>query len=386
MASSGWHRVTVLTFFALLWLPLAVTVAQPDAARSATEQRTLSGRPGIPADAASWRALPAALEAYYDDHIGLRNDMIRAWAWLHIELLGVSPSKSLIVGRDGWLFFGKKNAVAQARGLAKSSPRKLARWTRELERRRDWLRDHGIAYLVVFVPNKHRVYAEYLPASVPLTGEASTLDQLVAHLGRTTDVPVLDLRGPLERAKARIRIYHKTDTHWNDHGAYTAYVEILRRVSALLPGYPAPKPISVRRVDHVTPGLGLARIVGLARVYRELSHDLVVANPRAAVPARRRAAHLERVEHRLPFGLGTGDPDQPTALMFRDSFANALVPFLSENFRRIVYVWSQDIDPAAVEIEKPSIVIHEITERFLGVPPPDFERVLAEHSTSRRAD
>jgi hypothetical protein len=46
-----------------------------------------------------------------------------------------------------------------------------------------------------------------------------------------------------------------------------------------------------------------------------------------------------------------------------------LIPFLSEHFSRILYVWERDVDPHVVRIEKPDIVIQEIVGRFLGRRP-----------------
>ena len=55
----------------------------------------------------------------------------------------------------------------------------------------------------------------------------------------------------------------------------------------------------------------------------------------------------------------------PKLLMFRDSYANALIPFLSEHFRRAVYLWQYEIDPDLVAAEQPDIVIHEWAGRRL---------------------
>ena len=52
--------------------------------------------------------------------------------------------------------------------------------------------------------------------------------------------------------------------------------------------------------------------------------------------------------------------------MFRDSFANALVPYLSESFDQILYVWERDMNPRIVERNEPDVVIQQIVERFLG--------------------
>jgi hypothetical protein len=71
--------------------------------------------------------------------------------------------------------------------------------------------------------------------------------------------------------------------------------------------------------------------------------------------------------------MGTGDPSQPRAVVFRDSFANALIPFLSESFDRVLYVWQPDVHARVVEIEQPDVVIHEIAERFLSRSPRSIE-------------
>ena len=43
-----------------------------------------------------------------------------------------------------------------------------------------------------------------------------------------------------------------------------------------------------------------------------------------------------------------GPASGPRALIFRDSFGSAMIPFLSEHFSRAVYVWQNNFDPALV--------------------------------------
>jgi hypothetical protein len=300
--------------------------------------------------------------------MGFRDWLIRGRGYLMIEWLGVSPSERLIVGKQGWLFLGHQRAIEQYRGVAHFTPQELEHWKRVLAERRDWLAERGIEYLVVFVPNKHSVYPEFMPDNLPRVGEESQLSELLRYLGDHSDLPVLDLRPALARAKRAQRIYHKTDTHWNDIGAYAAYRAILARLSAKLPGleHAPPTPVRFRRVT--TPGMGLAELVGLGDVYAEERLVLTPESPRAAIPAGQRAAYEARVRKQLPMALGTSDPSLPRALMFRDSFANALVPYLSESFDRILYVWERNLDPRIVEKDEPDVVIQQIVERFLGTP------------------
>jgi hypothetical protein len=41
-----------------------------------------------------------------------------------------------------------------------------------------------------------------------------------------------------------------------------------------------------------------------------------------------------------PFAMEQEDPGLPRALVFRDSFLTAVIPFLSENFQYVKYYWN----------------------------------------------
>jgi len=70
-------------------------------------------------------------------------------------------------------------------------------------------------------------------------------------------------------------------------------------------------------------------------------------------------------------------------VMFRDSFANALIPYLAEDFSRVAFVWDRDLDPELVLRERPDVVIQEIVGRFLGRRPKDIDEVRARSSRLR---
>ena len=65
----------------------------------------------------------------------------------------------------------------------------------------------------------------------------------------------------------------------------------------------------------------------------------------------------------------------PRAVIFRDSFASRLVPFLSEHFSRAVYLWQNDFDADVVRQEHPDVVIQEIVGRHLYVYSPSPELI-----------
>jgi hypothetical protein len=64
-------------------------------------------------------------------------------------------------------------------------------------------------------------------------------------------------------------------------------------------------------------------------------------------------------------GKTTNNPLLPRVLVFRDCFTDELIPFLSENFNRTVYVDTHEFDLEIIKKEKPDIFIHQIIEKFL---------------------
>jgi hypothetical protein len=374
--------VTVIFFFGLLGSPLTALLLGNVSEISNPENRRLAEPPALEARWESWASFPRRSENYFDDHLGFRETMIRNFARLNLAAFGVSPSDKLVVGREGWLFFGDENAIAGYRGTDPLSPGELARWRSVLEERRDWLTERGIAYLVILVPDKHEFYAEYMPASLPRATDIHPMDQLVDFLAEHSDIEILDLRPALEAEKLKRRVYHRTDTHWNDAGAHAAYRAILRRLDALLPGIENAQPARVKRGQYDAPGLGLAGLVGLEDVLREEVLSARLIRPRAEIAREHRAHYKQRTRTLQPLAHGVANPKLPRAVMFRDSFGNALIPYLSEHFRRILYVWNRDVDPEVVVVEKPDIVIQQIVGRFL----PRRPRTVAELQAASAAE
>jgi hypothetical protein len=62
----------------------------------------------------------------------------------------------------------------------------------------------------------------------------------------------------------------------------------------------------------------------------------------------------------------TNDPRLPKVLVFRDSFAWPLIPFMAESFQSSVFVWTSEFLPELIEREKPDLVIYEYVERYVN--------------------
>ena len=64
----------------------------------------------------------------------------------------------------------------------------------------------------------------------------------------------------------------------------------------------------------------------------------------------------------------TCDASKLRAVVFRDSFFDSIIPFIAEDFNRIVYIWKpydHAIMKELIAQQKPQIVIEEMVERLL---------------------
>jgi len=355
----------VIAFLAALVTPATVMLARLDPEPARAENRELAPPPAWPGSWTALRAFPAAASHYFEDHFGLRAALVRWQAVLRLRLLHVSASPDVILGRGGWLFYAGDGASEDIASAVPFTHDELEMWRSTLQHTQDWMQAYGIAYVFVIAPDKHQVYAEELPASVHRVGAETRTEVLVRYLHDHSTVPVLDLQPLLETAKRNERLYHRTDTHWNDRGAYVAYDAIVRALGVV--GAPASR-ASFDAPSVYVPGMDLAGMLGVTGALSEEDLALVPRSPR-------RARVLEPVRpdaHFMEARIVTEQPDstRPRAVVFRDSFGSALVPFLSEHFSRAVYLWQYNVDPEIVLAERARVVIQEWVGRRLSTELP----------------
>jgi hypothetical protein len=359
-------------FITAISLPLAANVSGRDGGDARAENRELA-------------AIGDGIFAWFDDHFGLRSTLVFWNARLEYFVLQVSPSPSVVRGRGRWLFYGESDALEDYISRSPLTPGEVAAWRDTVVRSRDWLRRRGSAYVFTIAPDKHAVYDVEFQPSVHRIGTTSRMDQVLDAVAGTG--AAADLRPVLAAARSRERIYHRTDSHWNARGAHAAYQVIIEAVHQQLPAVPAPwKRTDFDAVERRSEGLDLARMMGLRRLLHEVDLTLVPRRPRLAAvvdpPGVSSTVELGRIVTEIP-----GSP-LPRAVVFRDSFTTALIPFLSEHFSRTVYLWQKDFVPEQVVEEGADVVIYEIAGRHLHnfLPSPELIEQSTEVRLPRKRD
>jgi hypothetical protein len=367
----GLKQAIVAIFLVLIALPLAANLAGVDGADPEAENRELAAFPRPTLSRSALASFGNGLAAWFEDHFGFRARLVRWHGELRLFGLGVSPSKAVLRGRDGWFFYADDEGVEDYTNAHLLTAEEVATWRQQIVAARNWCRTHRVAYVFTIAPDKHVLYPEKMPDEVSPLQPTSRADQV---LNAVSDTGVaVDLRPALFDAKRRERIYQRTDTHWNERGAFAAYQQILQAVRAqqprLPPAWPRAEFAPAARDVH---GLDLAGMMGLTRVLREEDLRLTPLRRRQAVvvepPGESADAEVGRLVTEIP------GSNLPRAVIFRDSFMSALAPFLSEHFSRAVYLWRNDFDPASIEAEHADVVIQEIVGRHLYdyVPTPEL--------------
>jgi len=299
-----------------------------------------------------------------------KNNLITMYSSFRFKV-GDQVYNSALIGKEGWIFYTGDRNVQEYQKVDSLNKNTLMIFARELNRLNKELGKEGRTLLVVIPPNKGTIYSQYMPDQIPVIGQKSPLDQFVEYMKQNGDIPILDLRPTLLDASRSQGIYYKTDTHWNDVGAYYGYVTIMRTLAR---DYPAllPHPITdfeYRNIGTSTRDLPL--LMGLPN-YKEENWFLV---PKFEVDLKETSAVLSYgADHTRT--VTNSDSQLPKLMVFHDSFYVSLSHFIEPHFSSTVTIpytnkkniWSLDW----IEQENPNIVIIEIVERYLDISLPEL--------------
>jgi hypothetical protein len=357
----------ILVFLVFIYFPIVNDVLNVTKKFHLQEKRAQVKKPDLRFDALY--EFLAKYRRYYKDNFSLRNMLIYLNNLYKIKLYNFSPVSKTIIGKNGWLFMAKEsedvNEVDYFRSIKLFSEEELKHWRNALEQRRDWLVSRGILYFFIIVPNKSTIYSEFMPDFIHPVRNQSRLDQLLNYLKKNSDFQIIDLRKVLINAKKDCEVYYKTDSHWNEYGAYIAYREIMRYIGKYFENI---KPMHVSNFKIETKnrfGGDLAIALSLQNtIYRENFIEF-----RSKIPLKARGKRLRNISKGVCQTCSVcKTPGLPNAVIVHDSFIHELRPFISEHFSRILYIWdwwNMNFYPDIIKREKPKIVIEEMAERFL---------------------
>lgn len=294
--------------------------------------------------------------------------------------LGVSidPARA-VIGKEGWLYLGDAYAdsiTAKRVGFTTNDIDTIEKVAKSAESWNRWLKRNGVqAFHIILGPDKDSIYPEYLPqwskyATQSLTGALLNSVQADIYVNPAT-------RFSQEKSNYPHSLYYKTDTHWNNLGAWLAFNEFSKKLAITQPELIWPQtPEGMFSSIVERPGGDIADFL---RIQSSLTdHEVILNLPAYAIP-------LEHYDFESG-DLALAGPNVPVAapmtpllvkskqalnskkvLWLRDSFGVAMAPFMAATFSDILQVHYLALKPGAlaelIERVQPDYVFITVVER-----------------------
>lgn len=283
------------------------------------------------------------LSDYVSDRFFLRQELVTAHNRL-LSALGGGEAADVIAGREGWLYYAA--TLDDYTGAGALSDAELAAAAQNLALMREYCESRGAAFLFVPAPNKNSLYGDAMPSYGVKAAEHSA--QRLLRLAEAAGVPCADLFAAFKVQDETLYFAH--DSHWNARGAALAADEInagLGRQSAYFSAdFSAHTPHSGDLYEMRYP------------TGRDPETDCVYGG---TLDYTREGSDMRPDS----ITINTASGGDGTLLMFRDSFGNALYPYLADSFAAARFSRATAYNLSLIDKLGADAVVVELVERNL---------------------
>lgn len=370
------NRVYKITFIAIFLVILLTPLSNINMAeRSDTENRRLALVPQLWVENEFNKKFCNDAESWLKDRFWGRDALLFASRTYAAAVADVD-NENVLVGKDGWLFYKGSNSIENYQNKNLFTAEQLEIIKNNTIAKKELLAKKGISYYLLICPDKNRIYGEYYPESITKKGSQGRAEQLVEYL-RANNVDVIYPLEEMLAEKERGTLYHRLDTHWNFHGSFVGYTALMK---AIKQDYPSLNMLTdedfiIRQVEeskNADTKEDLLEMIGVPREriwnpYPE--HNFQINN----LEYRHNNYSYKVLESKGRHGRDGVVTKNESPLNYnkvyvmRDSFSIYLIPYISESFFDVHYIWTSDFGSNIEKIIKanPQIVIEEKVERFI---------------------
>jgi hypothetical protein len=243
-----------------------------------------------------------------------------------------------------------------------------------IETRVQWLKDNtnGTELIYVVVPNSMTVFPETVPAQYKrFEGEGRSAQFIKA--AKDAGATVLNVTDAMLAHKTdEFKLFHKTDSHWTEYGAWVAYTELMNYISKKWPDAAPRKIEEMGFYEKDVDGGDMPYYLGLdikkvreVTVFSNPSFELPITLPKYVSDHGLNMNHDTTPKYK---DVKSNRTNLPSAYVMRDSYGIAMYDMLAERFNRTVYesMWSYGFDTDKIKGLNVDYVIIIIAERNLN--------------------
>lgn len=294
----------------------------------------------------------------------LKSDLFDLYSKIKTDVFNTNPLNEKVIDiKNGWKFLGNSysNALSESKGLVVFSRKELKQLKQNLLERKRWLNEQKIEFYIAIAPNKHSVYGDMIPIK---KYDRLTKIQQLDSLCKTININFINLGNQFPKDKSQ-RLYHKTDSHWNDYGGYYGF----RSSMAMITQDFKNETFKLFTLDDLNLEIINEPIGDLNEMLQLKKNEafihLNLKNGPKAIAQKKILA--------IPFGYYK-DPNfyetrykthinDLKLMVMNDSFFGYYGKYLAENFGESVFIWNYLFDKDLIASEKPNILYHEVVER-----------------------
>ena len=347
-------KYVLLVFAMVIIIADACLIIQHNKAFSETENRMLQQIPKLTEQTLLSGRFMSQAEDFVADQFFLRDK------WIAVKrksdaIIGRQTSNGVILGKDGYLM---EDAAAPAE----------ASFEKNLSAIRTFAAAHPDVNIVMSVaPNAVCICNQLLPDHIPVRDQNQDLDAVKKAV--SSSLTYVDLRNALSKHKEEY-IYYKSDHHWTSLGAKYAFEELAKSLLSedMTTDLGEEDPKDHLKKYTVTEDFSgtMASTSGAfdvmdsidIYVYEMDSFQYVVEytdEQRKTATVYNSAALEQKNKYEVFFGgnhpqinIKTTNLNKRSLLIFKDSYANALIPFLLPYYQTVTIVdpryYSDDIE------------------------------------------
>lgn len=317
------------------------------------ENRNMASKPILTAE--NYELFPKEYEAYYNDNLPFRNQLIRFHNSIDYFLFKQSSSERVAIGKNGWLFYCDKtngNPIEQSLGYWNFTSSQLQTIANNLMSAKRVLESQGIEFVLFIAPNKETIYMDELPDYYEVKSSYTSTDQLIDYLTENTDIRVVYPKQDLLNMKKNLNmiLYHKLDTHWNYAGAYIGAKNLAEELGINMPSL---NEISLKSIS--TSSGDLTKMLNITIKNGDNDYNISDISTLNTINEKK-DFDTELIYH-------TAGADSRKLFVQRDSFSTKLAPSLSTQFEHSMWVHKKYFSQQQLFDYDADIFVLELVER-----------------------
>ncbi|MBL1281104.1 MAG: hypothetical protein COA33_012560 [Fluviicola sp.] len=306
--------------------------------------------------------LPENIDNYVNDNFSFRRPLLDLFHYTKFAGFKVSPHPDkVIIGKNNW-FFNAGKEVAIYSGTNQFSNTELNLFSKEWEGRMHYFDSLNIQPYWIVAPFKHHVYSNQLPFYITQVKISST-QQVIQEISSKYPKLIIDPTERLILERDKKKLFFQLDNHWTYQAGEIVSEMFLEKVKKDFPNAsfgefstPIWKDTLTRSGNHYD-DLGIADV-------SETVQLLVNKNFKAKEIHKYTFKGIENFAYGYDyvhtFENTAIDSNGLRILIIRDSYANALMPFINDAFKESVWIfdaWQYQLNAEIIEKIKPDIVL-----------------------------